>query len=66
MSSITLGCLSGSPEGQQGVPGAELGVKMTSVAYPYGNHNPLIEDLLLAGGSTPKAGITVNGAKVSH
>ena len=41
-----------------------LGVKMTSVAYPYGNHNPLIEDLSLQVGY--EAGITVNGAKVSH
>jgi len=41
-----------------------LGVKMTSVAYPYGNHNPQIEDLSLQVGY--EVGITVNGSKVSH
>ena len=40
-----------------------LGIKVTSVAYPYGNHNELIEGLALQVGYD--AGITVNGAKVS-
>jgi len=40
-----------------------LGIKVTSVAYPYGNHNELIEGLALQVGY--EAGITVNGAKVS-
>lgn len=40
-----------------------LGIQVTTVAYPYGNHNELIEDLTLQVGY--EAGITVNGSKVS-
>lgn len=40
-----------------------LGISITSVAYPYGNHNEMIESLALQVGY--EAGITVNGSKVS-
>ena len=41
-----------------------LGIKVTSVAYPYGNHNEVIENLAMQVGY--EAGITVNGTKVIY
>lgn len=40
-----------------------LGISVVSVAYPYGNHNEMIENLAIQVGY--EAGITVNGSKVS-
>jgi peptidoglycan/xylan/chitin deacetylase (PgdA/CDA1 family) len=43
---------------------SNLGIQVATVAYPYGNHNELIEGLAEQVGY--EAGITVNGTKVSH
>ena len=43
---------------------SNLGIEVTSVAYPYGNHNELIEGLSEQAGY--HAAITVNGTKVTH
>lgn len=40
-----------------------LGIKVVTVAYPYGNHNEVIENLAMQVGY--EAGITVNGSKVN-